>query len=259
MVALLQNHSWEDIIVRKFIFPKISFFEQIIENSNKDAVKNIWDLHDFYKRQPPNIKYNKLKGDIKTLKEWLTRYYNNPVDPIVYIMKLYYNDQLAIRDIVLRLEELWVKTNDSTMHGRMTRVFGWTLRWDDDKNTQRTYKKNRVKPLIVSFNKERTEDILKAKKAIIDWILTKQKPFDILEYSKCANHHERVVYIFSLHSIANTKEEVRKYIQALQKWGSSMLTISQIIIELFKNSIWNNPSISIPKLAWSEINKMYFR
>ena len=61
MIALLQNHSWEDRIVRKFSFSKLSLFEQIIVNSNKDAVKNIWDLSDFYKRQPPNIKYNKKK------------------------------------------------------------------------------------------------------------------------------------------------------------------------------------------------------
>ncbi|MDD2566243.1 MAG: hypothetical protein PHZ26_05710 [Candidatus Gracilibacteria bacterium] len=259
MVALLHNHSGEDIIVRKFSFPKMRFFEQIIENNNKSAVKNIGELSDFYKIQPSNIKYNKLKREMRLLGEGLSRYYNNPVDPIVYIMKLYYSDQLAIKDIVLRLEGLGVNTNDSTMHTRMTRVFGWILRGDDDKNTLRTLKKNRVKPLIISFNKERTENIVKSKKEILDRILSKQEPFDLMKYSECTNHQERIVYIFSLHDIAKTKEEARNYIQALQKGGSSMLTISEIITDLFKNSVGDLPGISIPKLGGSEIHRMYFK
>lgn len=258
MIAYLNWYNWVDNIIKAFLFKEKEFFIKTIKDYNEDAITDKFELQQFINNHPKRWNYEWIWQKMRLLENWLSKKYSNPVDPIIFIINLYYKEELWIRDIVRRLEEFWLSIPRNTLNNMMKNVFWWELR-DNNDITKVSNKKNKAKPLIADFNKKRTGKIVNSNREIVENLITKHSNFNPIIFKECQNHRERIVYIFSLYWIAKNQNEAKLYIQSLQKSGTSMESIAKIITELFRNATKDYNFIPIPKLWWSEINKIYFK
>lgn len=141
----------------------------------------------------------KLDGFKENLKK---EFHNQDVDPIEYLIYLYYQCWLSIDDIWERVNELGLTYKDPTwLRVFVTKTFNWTLRENTEKTEQRIrkektgWKEKRVTSLR-EFNKPRIEEQTQKIREAIDTLIGEWKDFNKEVYNSLSNNTKKCIYLF---------------------------------------------------------------
>lgn len=188
------NWIWEWIIQKKFIF------NWDLNNINwiQNWIKTYNDYLNYYESWDKRWK-TRLYNKIQNFKDQLYYIYWYFVDPILYIIKLYYLDNLSIKDVWKRLNDLWWWNNDETsIEKTFKQTFWWDLRdnlWTDISKKKRNFEEqiknareindenNRKKyEILKNFFERRIEAIINIKIEEFDkkWFENLNKTWKIL-------------------------------------------------------------------------------
>lgn len=136
----------------------------------------------------------RLYEKLLLLKDNLWTVFSNNVDPIEYIIQLYYWEWLTVEDIFIRLNHLWFNYSEksenpsSVMYNLFTKVFWWELRerWNHTEITK--LRNQKIKPKrIEKFLEKHKEDLEETEwviKSYVDLLLFKNKIIDLSKDEK---------------------------------------------------------------------------
>jgi predicted transcriptional regulator len=80
--------------VRNFVFIERDDITREIKKNNPDSITDKFELQRFIQNNHKKGNYLKLKNKMIALENALSKRYNKPVDPVVYMISLYYKDNL---------------------------------------------------------------------------------------------------------------------------------------------------------------------
>lgn len=145
---------------------------KIIETET-DKKNPILSLEQFIQRQNEIQKLNdawitkwwnhkKLLKKVLKLSHILKEYFNENIDPIVYLEKLYFEENLSIESIVLKIKEIYTTlwetkhfyNSSNSMQKFLKEVLSWKLR-DSSENKKTTVYKERTQENVKKSIKER--------------------------------------------------------------------------------------------------------
>ncbi|EKE29972.1 MAG: hypothetical protein ACD_2C00069G0006 [uncultured bacterium (gcode 4)] len=253
MKTILQEINKREHIVRTFVFKERWHFVREIKDSEPDAITDKIELQRYIQNNVKKGNYKGLKERMIQLEGALSKRYSHSVDPVVYIMHLYFKEELSIRDISSRLALFWVNIPRNTLTNMLTNIFSWTLR-PHNEITKVTEKKNRAK--VIPNNTKRTAAIQEAISLIIDAALKWKNGFDYNEFLSCRNLMERTIFVFRIFSLAEDKNETKEYLKHLRNRWLSMDTVAIVITKLFENAFGSIPNAKLPKVRWLDVSRL---
>jgi hypothetical protein len=103
MTSYLLETNLKNQIIRKFSFPEKDDFTKELKKSNPDAITDKFELMRYIQDNPKRGNYLDLKDKMIDLEKALSIRYSRSVDPIIYIISLYFKEELSIRDISARI------------------------------------------------------------------------------------------------------------------------------------------------------------
>lgn len=113
-----------------------------------DAAKcpYLWDdtvlsLADYKSRPSLKWAHSRILPKLEALEQGLNRVYSNKVDPVEFLMYLYYKEELTTYEVLERAQKLWLTyQSQSGIQKLFVNSFGWELR-DNKEMTERRKKK----------------------------------------------------------------------------------------------------------------------
>lgn len=129
----------------------------------------------------------RVRERLQSIQTALRQIYSHDVDPVKYLMYLYYKEWLWIKDVNKRLWELWVSYNSVKSIGNLfVTTFGWELRDRQDRTPiqQRKISNPNSTPIVAMKKhwheklKENTEKYRAAAEEILSQTHTVQREFD---------------------------------------------------------------------------------
>lgn len=234
------NWIWTEntIIQKQFIFDMNLKNHPLIQ----EWVKSYNDYMDYYNSWSKQWKI-RLKNKLDNLSKKLLTIYWTYIDPIEYIIKLYYWEWLSISDVYKRLNELWWDNkNESSIEKAFKITFWWQLRdssWTEISRKKRNFPEqiSKAREEINKKNKKKYDFIKNVFKNDVNRILeTKLDEFDFIGFESL-NKTWKVLYIFYFLYWINRKE-----LQELnKKW-----IWSKVILNHIKNDLqWFLKEINI--------------
>ena len=180
-------------------------FDPTQDSRTKNWIKNYSEYLEYFYSWRKTWK-TILKKKIDLLKQNLLLEYWVEVDPIEYIIKLYYEDKLSIKDISIRLKEKWWENkNISSLEKTLKWTFWFELRsqaWSEISSKKRknngqiekardiNNKKNELKYNIVrNFFANHVKDILNIKSQILS-----EHGFDYENFEEL-NKRRKILYV----------------------------------------------------------------
>ncbi|EKE28317.1 MAG: hypothetical protein ACD_3C00079G0003 [uncultured bacterium (gcode 4)] len=253
MTIHLHEYNEREYIVRTFVFKDRGHVIRVIKSDNPEAITDKFELERFIQNSVKRGNYIWIKNKMIQLEESLSNRYSRPVDPVIFIMHLYFKEELSVRDISARIELFWVKIPKNTLNNILANVFWWTLRLHNE-ITKVTEKKNRAK--VIPRNTRRTAAIAEAISIIVKGALNNKKWFDYAEFKNCKNLKERVTLLLKIYSLAWNETEAKLYLTNLHKTWKSMDTIAIILTKLFENAFGEIPNAKIIKVRGMDVNRL---
>ena len=129
--------TWEQIH-RAFMFDK-----KLLELSNfwQNSIRNLKELR-IKKENSISHRLGKITRDLEELWKILAKEYGTDfIDPIEYIIQLYFKDNLSIEQVFERVNGKWIKYKGSTGFAKLlTLTFEWRLKDAEENKTTRIYK-----------------------------------------------------------------------------------------------------------------------
>lgn len=246
--------NWETIVKELNItidFNRLNWIKNLSEFISEYSTKK-WKF---------NWRYNSVKEKLIELKLSLSKIYVNKPDPIEYLLYLYFQEELPIRDITNRLEKLWIKYPQNSLHNLMTNVLWHSLRENSEK-TEIKEKKDIAKAKNNKINTKRLEETKDAVEEILINNKAENKWFKLEDYSKKKNKTLKITYL--LNKFWFIKEESREnLINFLKKFKEKWLwwdRITNALKTIINTYIIDNNNLKIehlkidPKLIWEIIN-----
>lgn len=197
----LHQVIWENFSWTEWLWDLKIFFDKnyVRKNLPRYADKLIWD---WFKNYGDYLSYYNswdkrwkmfLKKRIDSLARNLKEKYNYDIDPIEYLIYLYYIEELSIVDIFKRVKNLgMIYKNESSLEKTFKLAFGWSLRtvsWG-----KITARKKEVSWQTTKFQEVYQETLNKKYKKIEDYIQEfKKDKFDpIIEKKFDRNYFENL-------------------------------------------------------------------
>lgn len=176
------------------------------------------------------VHFNSLRGKvgghyrtfkkIEALKKSLEKTHTGQVDPIRFLMHLYFHDMLSLADILVRAGPMGLRYRDTSGLGKLfTDVFRWRLREKSEERNRHTIKqrqadRKRAETLALS-NGSRLEEKIQGFHAALSAILEdkqeKEAPsgFDCAAFGAIRHNSDRIVYLLE-HRERISPEDIRR-------------------------------------------------
>ncbi len=246
---------WYWKIIRKW-FSFDYWLLEINELSQEWAIKNLEDLRKILKVWNQIVCLRKFES----LWKKLSLEYWQKIDPIEYIIKLYYSDWLSVESIFERLNNKWLnysvksKNPSSVLLNLFKKTFKWELRtrWEKSeiaKKRMASSLPNKIKPLIEKNTRslEETEYTVKIwtdflTTELIEEIKLSDKEAEYLDKEK-ANWKK---LIFLLNKFYSINLNHLKNLKNTHSLSNKRLAI------IFENIIWKIPNKIIWKIKINE-------
>ncbi len=196
-----------------------------------------------------NWKYNSVKEKLYNLSDILKVKFKQEIDPVEYLIYLYFDQKISIIDISNNLKKLWISYPKSSLYNLYHNVLDLELRDRLEQTPSRKLKDiNKWENNI--FNKEKIEETQKA----IDEILLNNKWinrwFKLIEYSKQKNITNKIIYL--LYSLSFIKEEnidsLYKFINKLHNWWLWTHRIKNVLETIINNNIIKNNNLKLKNI-----------
>lgn len=211
----------------------------------------ILNLKDFVERQESIEEYMqickfrrknhlKLLDKILKLEEVLSKYFWQRIDPIIYLNKLYREENLSIDSIVKKLkgiyDEVWETKYFYKISTSLQAFFKWVLNWElknsKKSKTTQTYK-SREKPIeLVKKNQEEKD---KRIALFLSWYIINSKPdkinFDSNIFEWFRFKYEKFIYL--LENFFNISKNSYQKLLEIELWNQSF---ADRFNEIFKDN-----------------------
>lgn len=165
-------------------------------------------------RNKPSKKWSQARilPKLESLKKWLEKKFTNSVDPIQYILYLYYKEELIVDEILERCQKLWLTyKTQGWFHKFLTNSLWWELR-DNKEITERRRKKiSRKSSPSLQWLKRSREALWEENSKKFNHSL-----LNILE----TNHTVKIWFSLGQFNWFDTKSEKIFYLLELYEWIS---------------------------------------
>lgn len=231
-----------------------------INEYNIKWLKSLEEFKKYYKSKRTwklNWKYSWILDKLDNLSNLIKLKYSQKIDPIEYLIYLYFWKQISINDISLKLKKIWINYPKSTLHNLYYKTLQLKLR-DRLEETESKKNKEYINWKNNSFNKKRLEETSDAISKIIEsnkWI---NKWFDLNTYNKLKNKSQKIKYLLNSFSFIkeNSDKELYNFIEKLHNWGLWTHRITNLLKEIINKYIIENNKLDIKyfkidsKLIW---------
>ena len=224
-------------------------------NINKYNIKWIKSFNEFIqiytstKTWKFNWKYNSVKEKLNNLSDILKVKFKQEIDPVEYLIYLYFAKQISIIDISNNLKQLWINYPKSSLHNLYHNVLDLELRDRLEQTPSRKLKDiNKWENNV--FNKEKIEETQKA----IDKILLNNKwtniGFNLIEYSRQKNITNKIIYLLYNFSFIKEKniDSLYKFISKLYNSWLWTYRIKNVLESITNNYIIKNNNLEIKNI-----------
>lgn len=170
---------------------------QITIPNNFIWIKNYREFLEKYKTKKWKIhwSYKNIEDKLKIIGEWLKQEYWKSIDPIEYLIFLYYNEKISADDVANRIKSKY--GIDFGERKNFWRILSNTLWWELRQNNEETptkLKKDKIKAKKLDHHIKRKKET----KDEIDKILwlSSWKFFSEKEFERKKTKREKLIYIF---------------------------------------------------------------
>jgi len=246
----------------------INTSEQFHFKINEYSIKGILSFSEFEKYYTSkktwlfNWKYVWVKDKLNNLSELLEIKYSQKIDPIEYLLYLYYWKKISIIDISDKLKSIWINYPKSTLHNLFSKTLDLELR-DRLEETNSRKEKEHNHWLQNSFNTRRSQETLDAVQSILEnnkWI---NIGFNLKKFNKLKNKTQKLIFLLYNFSFIKDNNEnwVKQFIEKLYNWWLWTHRITNLLKEIINTYIIQNNKLKIKyinldsKLIWEILNK----
>ena len=238
--------DWE--IVHTFGFDKSIFFKNFVWMTSWN------DYLEYYNNGEKRWKI-RIKTKLETLALNLEKFYKRKIDPIEYLIYLYYQEELSVEDIYIRTKDIWMTYSESDWLFMLFRkTFWWILR-DNSWSIVTTKKKQWGRQIIVArgINDEKNRE-----KYILlqEYISSKvnnilSNTFDSEFYNWLRNKTEKILYLVWL-SIWINQDDIVLLSEKHGIWARVMANFLNTEISIFLA----NHNINLSKITPMDITRI---
>lgn len=196
---------------------------------------NIWKTH------------KKLLDKVLSFKKVLCEYFGKDIDPIAYLDKLYFEENLSIESMLWKIKEIYITqwetkhfyNSSNSMQKLLKEVLNWKLRNYSESKTTKVYK-NRSKENVLNGILKRQNE---RKVAFLWWyIKSSNSNFENFQENKFNNFtfkYEKIIYL--LENVLYINKENFQKLKDLDIWNKFIADrFNEIFDELIINfTIWH--------------------
>jgi len=223
--------------------------------------KSIIHLDDYFSSQDISKRVKTTQWPrIQKLGHWLNEFYSNSVDPIEFILYLYYVEQLSAEDVLSRCRDFWFPNkNQSWFCNFLTNTLKWELR-DPHEMTDRRQKKISRKSnpsaiwLINATNTRIAEKIQIFNAALLEALQDdkESEEFSVETLAECKNKSDKVFYILRVFEWITIEILSQIYIDTWV-WAG---VIKNMLDEKLSVIYSENPNLEDLKLSVGMVHKL---
>lgn len=228
---------------------------------NRDSITSI---DEFNAKPSKKWSHARIFPKLDALQKWLRKNFNNDVDPIQYLIYLYYEKELSTYEILERTQALWFPyQNQSSLHKLFTRSFWWKLRDNKEMTERRKRKISRKSSPSLQWLKKSKEKLWEenSKKfhdsliQILDLTHTVKNWFSIEQYHSFDKKSDKIFYLLETYEDISFKV-LCDIAKNTNMWWTSL---ARIINNKLENIHKCNPDIELLTISPAMIHTLLKR
>lgn len=216
--------------------------------------------------EKPSKKWSgiRIRQKLLPLQDWLKKIYSNDVDPIKYLIYLYYQEELTTHEVLARCQEIGFPMKTQWwFHKFLTATLWWELR-DNKEMTKKRKRKisSPNSPAIIALKRNSVATVQKNTErfeATLMWIIeiqdTKVDLFCLETLNSIEDKYEKAFYILKVFEWI-TLDVLKQISRKTWLWATSITRIINSKLENIHNE--NSDTVPLIQLHQSMIHKKMY-